>query len=285
MDNVWTRQMGDARIAVISEGSGWIPVARLLENVPEAEWRQAVEADAEGRMLLGFNVAHVTLPGASILIDTGIGSDDPNDPTRPETAVRHVTLTAGLRAGLSALSVRPEEITHVVLSHMHWDHMWGATVRNGAGRKPGFPNARVCVLRDEWAAAPTGHGTGAGVELDKPVLEAAGLVDLYDGEAEIVPGIRLIPAPGESPGHAVIRIASDGEVVYYVGDLFHGPAEFAHPDWTPPWRDRKALLASRERLLPRFVSESAWIIPTHNPFPAIGRVEHDGAGYRWASGV
>lgn len=72
------------------------------------------------------------------------------------------------------------------------------------------------------------------------------------------------------------------KIGYFLGDLFHYPAEFRHFDWMPAFRDSPTLIASRERLVPRFVAENAWLIPAHHIFPAIGKVEEaPGGGYRW----
>jgi hypothetical protein len=61
------------------------------------------------------------------------------------------------------------------------------------------------------------------------------------------------------------------EIVYALGDLFHYPAEFSHFDWLPAFRDRVALIASREKFAPRFAAENAWLVPAHHLFPAIGK--------------
>ncbi|MBI2321731.1 MAG: MBL fold metallo-hydrolase [Chloroflexi bacterium] len=280
-DYVWTRQLGRARIAVITEGWGRWPLERGLAGVPEEQWRPEVEADHEDCIRLDLNVVHVALPGASILLDTGFGEVDPTDPARPVVGIRDITMTPGVEAGLATLGVRPADVTHVLFSHLHGDHVFGATRTVDGRRLPAFPRARYYVTAAEWRAAPEQHQRADLVQPQKDALEAAGVVELLDGEREVLPGVRLIPAAGESPGHAVVRVDTGDGIVYYLGDLFHQVAEFRHLDWMPRWRDRDTLVATRQRLLPRFVAERALLVIAHLRFPAVGRVEPAGDAYRW----
>jgi glyoxylase-like metal-dependent hydrolase (beta-lactamase superfamily II) len=281
MSSVWTRDLGSARVSIISEATGWWPIERAIVGVPEATWRSEIPTNAENQLPIGFNLVHVALPGASILVDTGFGEYDPTDRADPIVSVRGVQLTDGLDAALASLGVSREDVTHVLITHMHGDHIVGATRQVSVQRLPAFPNARYVVMEAEWNAAPEFHQNARAIDAQKEALLAARAVDLVPGDTEIVPGVDLIAAPGESPGHAIVRIAPDGQVVYCIGDLFHYPAEFSHFDWIPLYRDRATLVATRERLVPQFAEEDAWLIPAHHVFPAIGKVERTANGYRW----
>ena len=280
-DFVWTRQFGQAQVTIIREGGGWWPMERALEDVPADQWHPWIEANDQNQMRIDFNLLHVKLPGASIMLDTGFGDYDPTDPVRPLVSVKNVRLSPGRDAGLASIGVKPEEITHVAITHMHGDHIVGATRVVDGQRIPSFPNARYFVTETEWTNAPEWHQRADAINAQKEALVAADVVDLLGGEREIVPGVTIIPAPGESPGHAIVRVEAGGDVVYYLGDLFHQPAEFAHLDWIPRYRDRMTLVAVRKKLMPRFVEESAWLIPAHHLFPCIGKIEPAGDGYRW----
>jgi glyoxylase-like metal-dependent hydrolase (beta-lactamase superfamily II) len=281
MKHVWSQLFGGARISVISEATGWWPIERAVVDVPEAAWRPEIPTNAETQLQIGFNLVHLALPGASILVDTGFGEYDPTDRTDPIVSVRDVQMTDGLDVALTSLGVRREEITHVLITHMHGDHILGATRHVREQRAPSFPNARYVVTEAEWNAAPEFHQNARAINAQKEALRVAQVVDLSTSETEIVPGVRFIPAPGESPGHAIVRVASGNQIVYCIGDLFHYPAEFSHFDWIPLYRDRATLVATRERLVPRFTEENAWLIPAHHLFPAIGRVERTSSGYQW----
>lgn len=281
MDFVWSRQLGKARVSVISDGTGWWLIERAFPDVPEDELRQFMELDAKTRFKQGFNVAHVALPGTSILLDSGFGEYGTPEQVGAILAVQDIEFTPGVIAGLATLGVRPQDVTHVLISHTHGDHVTGATKTAGGRKLPAFPTARCYAMAVEWLAPPDWHQGVEAIEREKAALDAAGVMELVDGEREIVPGVRFIPAPGESPGFAITRVDAGPEVVYYVGELFNHPAEFAHPEWIRRYRDCETLLATRQRCLARFADERALVIMSHYHFPSIGRVERSGGGYRW----
>jgi glyoxylase-like metal-dependent hydrolase (beta-lactamase superfamily II) len=279
---VWTRALARVRVAIISEGAGWWPVERALEGVPEGSWRPLIRTDDEGRMAVGFNIVHLALPGASVLLDAGLGTSFPTPSTEMLISSLSVQPTPGLQAGLASVGVDVDEITHVLVSHLHADHIMGATRRVDGRDNPVFRNARYYVMADEWNGMPADHHVLADrIRAQKRALLDAGAVELARGACAIAPGVDFLPAPGESPGHAVVRIDTGDGTGYFIGDLYHHPAELLHLDWLPRGRDRQTLVATRKRFTARFAAERAWLIPSHFPFPAIGCVAQEGEGYRW----
>jgi len=113
-------------------------------------------------------------------------------------------------------------------------------------------------------------------------LHRHGVLELVDGDRQIVPGVAMIHAPGESPGHSLIRVIVGGEIAFFTGDLFHFPCEVEHLDWFSPDRDPVLGRRSRERLLAEAVARNALVTYSHAPFPAWGRLSRVGSGYRWA---
>ena len=279
---IWTQQFGPARISVINEANAAWPMNRAIEGIPEDVWRAEIPTIDEEYMAIDFNLMHVALPDASILIDTGFGEYDPTDTRNPLVSVRNMRMTGTAEKALAALGVEPEEITHVLITHMHGDHILGATRAAGGGRVPTYPNARYFIMEAEWQEAPAFHQNAEAINAQKAALAEAGVVELTSGDREIVPGVSFLFAPGELAGHAIVRIEAGDAVVYNLGDLFHYPAEFRHNDWRPRYRDLSALVASRQKYLPRFLAEDAWLIPAHHQFPAIGKVVAEGTGYRWS---
>lgn len=274
---VQTRQLGDARVSIISDGSGLSTIIQQL-MVPEAAWRAAVpEANAAGEVVLGYNVAHVALGGASILID--LGFDDPSAESQWREP-RHQR-SPGIEAGLASLGVRPEAITHVLITHAHGDHFAGGTVERDGQRVPRFPNARHYIGRRDWEGNPARENPSNLINRHLAPIDQAGLLELVDGEREIVPGVTMIAAPGESPGHSIVRVHSGGQTFYFVGDLFHHPCEVENLDWVSAGRDPVAFRSSRDRFLAEAVPANATIVFTHRPFPPWGTIVRAGNGYRW----
>jgi glyoxylase-like metal-dependent hydrolase (beta-lactamase superfamily II) len=280
LDYVDQRRLGTATISVISDGT-----LRFAPRfaVPETDWRAAMpDADAQGRLLLGLNVLLVQLGAATVLIDPGC--DDPG--SRWDAGFRShfedVERTPGFAAGLNSLGVAPDDITHVLITHAHSDHLGGLLVERDGALAVRFPNARHYLGRADWEnparrAAPSSDL----VQRVGPITQL-GLLELVDAPRDIAPGVSMLPAPGETPGHCVVRIESDGQRCYYIGDLAHHAAEVAHPDWLFPGRDAAAMQASRAWVYADAADSDALVVTSHELFPAWGRVERAGAGFRWA---
>jgi glyoxylase-like metal-dependent hydrolase (beta-lactamase superfamily II) len=273
---VASRTVGDAVITGISDGQGLSTIIKTLEVPPEV-WRNAVAVDENDEVRLGYNVAHVRLGDASLLID--LGFDDPS-PTSQWKAPRHQR-SPGVEAGLAAIGVRPAEITHVLITHAHGDHVAGGSTLRGGRRVPRFPNARHVMGRADWEGNPERERPYSLLSLHLGPVEEAGLLELLDEEREVAPGIAMIPAPGESPGHCIVRVRSRGEEFYFLGDLFHHPCEVAHLDWVSRGRDAAAMLESRRRLVAAALPGGALLMTSHMLPPGFGRLEPAGEGVRW----
>jgi glyoxylase-like metal-dependent hydrolase (beta-lactamase superfamily II) len=290
-----TRQVGDADVTLILEGSGPFPVQL---NVPEDIWRPAVpDADADGNIAMSSGGALIRIGDAAIVVDPGL--DDPGTPAArvTETVFAGWSFTPGFQAGLTELGVQNDAVTHVIITHAHFDHCLGIGIERDGGLVPRFPNARYLLDRADWdfhftpegEQRPLAPGPFAAVnQVMRDRLQAvmdAELVDLVEGEVAVVPGVTTIPTPGETPGHRAVRIESGGAVCWLLGDLVHYAVEFEHPTWlTPIRRDAEAMVASRERVLPQIVAEDAIVNWSHAPFPGWGRVASTDRGFRWVEG-
>lgn len=275
-DHVSSRIVGAATVTAISDGSGRSSILGSL-SAPREEWRREVDADEQDEIVLGYNVAHVRLGTASILID--LGFDDPG-PESQWRAPRHQR-TPGVVAGLAAIGVHPEEITHVLITHAHGDHIAGGAVEREGRWVPRYPNATYFLGRADWEGNSERDRPGSLLARHLGPVAAAGRLELVDNERAIVPGVTMLAAPGESPGHCIVRVTSEGATFYFLGDLFHHPCEVAHRDWASSGRDAAALLASREALLAAALPAEALLMTTHMPFPAFGRLRETPAGVAW----
>ncbi len=282
---VQSRRVGDVTVTAINDGMLLLP---LELTVPEEVWRQEINADAEARVPMDIHVLLVqtgdaTGGGATILIDAGL--DDPGsrwDVTFLE-AWHGSARTPGVGAGLASIGIRPEDVTHVLLTHVHFDHVIGLAVERDGRLVPRYPKARVLLGRADWENAPEEH-LEPEARARIRAIEQASLLDLVDGEREVVPGVMMMPAPGESPGHSMIRVSSNGEVLYAVGDLFHHRSEVEHLDWMVPWANQEQMRSSRRTLLADVASTStgALVVFTHENFPPWGCIVGDEVGgYRW----
>jgi glyoxylase-like metal-dependent hydrolase (beta-lactamase superfamily II) len=278
-----TRRIGDATITVINDGDVSVPVAAIFP-AEEAAWlREAGEADAEGNLLTAQLIVHIASGDRSIVIDPAF--DAPGSAWDRRFADRwpRVCRTPGLAAALGALGIAPEGVTDVIITHAHDDHFVGTMYEADGALRPRFLNARHLIGRADWDGDPRRMEPDGEFARRLGALDALGLLVPVAGEYAVGPDVTILPAPGESPGHQIVRVASRGERFYALGDLFHHPSELAHLDWYSPWNDPAAARGSRERFLAEAVSHGAVAVFTHARFPGWGRPLREGPGYRWAA--
>jgi glyoxylase-like metal-dependent hydrolase (beta-lactamase superfamily II) len=278
---VSSRRIGDATVTVINDGMLPIPVASVFP-ADEAAWILAHgEVDGQGRLPSDQAVIHLRIGDASVLIDPAY--DDPGTAWDRAFAAKWpgITRTPGMAAGLASIGVRPEEITHVLITHAHDDHFAGViATRDGRGEIR-FPNARHLINRADWEGNPRRDRPGYDLSTRLGAVADRGLLDLVDGDQEIVPGVTMLHAPGETRGHSIVRVESAGERFYALGDLFHHASEVTHLDWASPWVDLPVMRASRDRFLAEAAPTGATINFTHERFPMWGRIVATDDGYRW----
>jgi glyoxylase-like metal-dependent hydrolase (beta-lactamase superfamily II) len=191
-----------------------------------------------------------------------------------------VTRTTGLAAAMAQLGIAPEGVTHVVITHPHGDHYAGVTIERVGEMAVRFPRARHVMGRADWEG--NAHRGEPDSDLERlEMVDRLGLLELVDDRLEIAPGVTVLAAPGESPGHCIVRLESAGEVCYFLGDVVHHACEIEHPEWAPPHADLETLLPTRRRVFADAAGDNALVVTTHERFPPWGRIVAAGDGYRW----
>lgn len=192
-------------------------------------------------------------------------------------------------ANLKAAGVDPADVDLVVLTHMHPDHANGLIDPAGAAV---FGKAELAVAEAEYGFwTDDGILSRAPAEVHPFFAMARAAVKPYAGdrltrfgkEAEIAPGIRVLAAPGHTPGHSMIEVTSGDDRLLIWGDIVHAAAlQFAKPDWAINFDvDQQAAIASRKRVLDRVAVDRVLIAGAHLAFPGIGHVGRVGDGYEF----
>ena len=144
-------------------------------------------------------------------------------------------------------------------------------------------NARVLLGRADWDWSQTQHALRDPASLESRtlgILQKHNLLELVDGDLDLTPEVRILAMPGESPGHQIVRVHSQGQTLYCLGDLFHDVVEVEQPTWMLTWADAPANLTSRQRLIKAALEENALLVPAHM---AVGRIEGTLAKPKWVS--
>lgn len=269
----WYRlQLGDFEITALSDGSIDLPVDKLLQQ-PAANTLRALQHAYLGVPLeTSVNAYLVNTGGKIVLVDTG-------------TAGLFGPTAGRVLANLKASGYSPEQVDEIVITHMHGDHIGGAS-------SSVFPNATLRIDKrdsDFWLApeqvAKGGDGGKAIAALVKGFADA-GRFKPFEGSpggVEIAPGVKAFPAYGHTPGHSNFVAESKGQKMMFWGDLMHVAAvQFPDPSVTIQFdSDPKAARPAREAAYAAAAKDGYYVAVTHVSFPGIGRLRVDGKGYDW----
>lgn len=244
-----------------------LEIARLRFDLREA-YALAADGAAPEVAEIPVQAFHLALPDRSVLVDApAYVADATPEPYRLPAFVPPPPLTRQL----SAAGIDPAAVTDVIITHAHFDHV-GALA---AGAAPRFPGARHYLGRGDWEPAAFRVSFGE----DLLAVERAGLLTLVEGDLDLGGGLELLTAPGESPGHTLVRARLGGDVAVVAGDLYHHPLEFARPHLDVRWVDRDAMRASKQALMARARREGARVYFSHIHGPH--RVVREGGELRW----
>jgi glyoxylase-like metal-dependent hydrolase (beta-lactamase superfamily II) len=269
--------LGSMQIDILSDGTLTLPGDFILGGMPQDEMRAIIGKYGLPTDVLTppLNITLLRDGTNTVLFDAGSGHD--------------FMPTAGkLPEALDALGVAPDEITHVLLTHAHPDHLWGVLDEFD---DPLFPEAEIVIGQaefDYWmdpatidtiGEARTAFAVGAQRRLE---AVAARIRTVTDG-AEVLPGIAAHLVAGHTPGHLAYELRAGTESVMVLGDAIgNHHVAFERPDWASGSdQDPATAAATRVRLLDRLASEQITLVGYHLPDGGIGRAERSGDGYRF----
>jgi glyoxylase-like metal-dependent hydrolase (beta-lactamase superfamily II) len=183
--------------------------------VPKALWSRLVEPDEGNRIPLQTNCLLLERDGVRVLVETGCG-DKWTDKERSIYALE----PRSILDALAEEQIDPGSIDHVVLTHLHFDHAGGLTRFDATGEPVlNFPRATVHVQRQEWEDAISNRSTMRGTYLRTHLDPVADRVVQHEGEAELLPGLRVWSMPGHTWGQQAVCFEDDEGTVCFPGDV------------------------------------------------------------------
>lgn len=269
--------LGDATVTTVSDGTLVLPGDFIFEPMPQDELMPILEAAGQSRDELRpeCNLTLYRDGTNTVLFDAGAGSN-------------FMPSAGELPASLEAAGLSPEDITHVVFTHAHPDHIWGVLDDFG---DPLFTEAVHMMGRAEWdywwdpeTVNTIGKARAAFAVGAKNRMEAIEeVVEFFDDGEEVLPGIAAVSTPGHTPGHMSFELRRGSEAAMVIGDAIgNHHVAFARPDWpSGSDQDPDMAVATRKTLFDRLTADDMTLIGFHLPGGGVGRAEAAETGYRF----
>lgn len=271
-------KVGDVEVTTIYDGA-WVRAhdPGFIRNATVEQTKSALKAAglSEDNVTIPFTVTLIKSGGKTIMFDSGTGGQ--------------LAPTAGkLAASMQAAGIEPGTIDTILVTHFHPDHIFGLMAKDTNAQT--YPSAEIVVPAAElawWTDASVftklpeaRHGLAKRIQATLPTWKN---VTVVDGEKEVAPGIRTIPAPGHTAGHTVYVVGSGKDQLMVLADLSNIPALFVrNPGWHAMFDADGALAeANRRKLFDRAISENAIITGYHYGMPGAGRLAKDGNSYAY----
>ncbi len=267
-------EFGDLTIAFLSDGIWRNDGGCMFGVVPRELWQREHPADAQNRIRLNLTCPLIMRGADAILVDTGIGNR--------LSPVERKIFDHGegwLPEGLRALGMEPGDITHVVLSHLHFDHCGGIVRRRDSGSfAPAFPRAKILVQRGEIEIARNSRNERlrAAYRHAHECLEpVAGMLEALDGGAEIIAGVTAVVSGGHTADHQLVIAQSGAQALVHLGDIAPTRSHMRGP-WNQSYDlDALRTMEVKAEWLAKAVAERWWVSFAHDERVFAAQVAND----------
>jgi glyoxylase-like metal-dependent hydrolase (beta-lactamase superfamily II) len=272
-------RLGRFQVDIFSDGTFKLDGGAMFGVVPKVFWEKVKAPDALNRIEMDMNCLLIRDADHVVLVETGAGPKL----TEKQRSIYGIERPPQLLAELARRGVRPEDVTLVVNTHLHFDHSGGNTYRDGDRLVATFPKASYVFQRLEWqdALRPHERSRASYFPDDFAPLEAAGKLELIDEAVEILPGIRLDRVQGHTRGTQTVRVTDAGRTLFFSSDFMPDRHHLPLP-WIPA-QDLYPVdtLEAKRTILGRAVAEQ-WIVGFTHDLPRFGTVSEVEGKYRFS---
>ena len=266
--------LGDFELTVLSDGTYWLDGGAMFGVIPKPLWNKRKPADELNRITLGLNSLLIRGGGKNILVETGIG------PKLEEKRQKIYGNHAALLQSFETAQLSPDEIDIVINTHLHFDHCGWNTYYKDGKPVPTFPRATYFAQQGEWEHAQVQHERDAVSYMTdnyNPLLQS-GQMKLLNGDAVIVPGVRVKLFPGHTHHMQAVIVESQGKTACYISDLIPTTAHL-DPLWVMGYDlDPITCIDNRKKFYETAIPEKWLVAFTHDHEHPLAYVERDERG-------
>jgi glyoxylase-like metal-dependent hydrolase (beta-lactamase superfamily II) len=268
-------KVGEFEIAMLSDGLWRNDGGCMFGVVPRELWQRDHPGDDRNRIRLNLTCPLIMRGAIAVLVDTGIGNR--------LSAVERKIFDHGegwLPEGLKALGMEPGDVTHVVLSHLHFDHCGGIVRRRPSGAlEAAFPRARVMVQRGELEIARASRNErlrAAYRHIEECLAPLENSLEALDGDTELMPGLNIRVTGGHTVDHQIVQVrADDGGCFVHLADIVPTRSHMKGP-WNQAYDlDALRTMEVKADYLRRAIAGGWWVSFAHDDQVLAAQVRND----------
>ena len=264
---------GELTLSLAPDAPVFMDGGAMFGVVPKTLWVKHKASDERNRVPVAANCLLVQGPPGNVLIEGGVGDKH----SEKERAIYGLDERGVLVRSLKRRGLEPEDIEHVFLTHLHFDHCGAVTTYDGVGLRPTFPRAKHYVQRGEYEVLlnPDPRSRASYLPDNVEAVKEAGLLELLDGDVEPLPGFEMRVTPGHTAGHQVVLVKSSAGTAAFMGDLVPYPTHFK-TNWVAA-TDVLPLqtMTTKERFLAEVRERDYLVVLYHEHALPVGRLRGD----------
>ena len=278
-------KIGDYEICPVPTGIFGLDGGAMFGTVPKVLWEKAIPPDDQNRIPMEARALLLKSEKYKILIDAGNGADfvaKYGDKLGNKFAEMYKVNSDGLKNSLRSHGLGFEDITHVILTHLHFDHCGGAVTEVNGQLVPTFPNAKYFVQQEnlKTASHPNIREKASYFPSNYQPLQKAGVLTLLDGPVEnLLPNISVGISNGHTTGHQYVKITDQKTTLVYCGDMIPTSAHIRLA-WVMGYDlEPLKLIHEKEQLLSQAADNKWYLYFEHDPFCDAALVQRQGSDF------
>ena len=275
-----TLQIGPYKVKAVPTGLFGLDGGAMFGTVPKVLWEKSNPADEQNRIAMEARALLLDGgPGRRVMIDCGIGGDfikKYGEKLGAKFQEIYNVEGGGVETNLKAMGLSLEDIDHVILTHLHFDHAGGATTERDGKLVPTFPKAKYYVQKGnyETASAPNLRERASYYAANFQPLVEAGVLTFLDGPTEdVLPGISVDISNGHTHAHQMVKVTDGQTTLVYCGDLIPTSSHVRLP-WVMGYDLQPLVLIEEKRKLLTPAARGKWyLFFEHDPYMDAAQVE------------
>lgn len=268
--------VGDFKITYLNDGGGYMTPTAMYPASSDEGWGQYSRLmDSQGRLVISIGGFLIETGDHKIVLDLGFG------PQTVEFPGFGPFIGGKFMESLAETGVAREDVTTVIYSHLHLDHVGWTSLEVDGQRELTFPNAQHHCTKAEWDFWLADE-SGLGPHPEAVIAFIKDNIGFIEAGSSPAPGITVLDTPGHTPGHISLHIDAGDQEVFMIVDLLHNEAQFYEASWSVAFDiDPVAARATREAMYPRLDRPNVIVADGHFADTVFGRVTNDGGSWVW----